>query len=114
MPYKTHHIILSILLTAAVTDYVWIEFLKKDKSIVIELEAEKEAGEEEIKEVQRIDTKEESFGLVYYCNQFLEPTVVKRFSGFIKIGNSFLLLTKGSYPKFYILYSSLRIHYLKV
>lgn len=95
---NTWLILLSLILTVAVSDYIWVELLGSDQ-IVAELETEKEKESEE--ELREAESKENRH--TYQNCNFLHlignlPSI-NTHSGFIKSGNSFKQHSENLKPK---------------
>lgn len=107
---KCFHIILSLLLTVAVSDYVWIE-LFEDERIVAELEIEKEKElEEEFKEKDSSHIKHTFIDANWFIASNSSSIQIPSISSFFKHGNSFCPLVSNTSPKLFILFSQLRLH----
>ena len=102
------HIILSLLLTIAVRDYIWYEFLGDD-SIAIELETEKqEESKEELRENRSSESRHEFLDGNWIPNpqSFSFQTLA---SGIISRGNSYHPLATSQGEELVILYCQLRL-----
>ena len=68
---RIYHIGLGVLLTLALTDYVWYDLLSDDQ-VAIELESEKEESREELKEGRTAKPKHEFLcgGLIHGAQSF--------------------------------------------
>lgn len=110
MKSKYFHIVLSLLLTLAVSDYIWIE-LFEDQQIIAELETEKEKElEEEFREKNNSETKHNFSDVSWFVStDSFSPQSLSR-GNFFKHGNSFCLLGSSNPPKLFILFSQLRLH----
>lgn len=100
-------IMISLLLTLAVSDYVWIEILE-EQHIVAEIETEKESQFEE-KEERLSESKHlPSFcsSLQFQPNQLLLQAKAK----LVKHGNSFDFQPDSDEVRLFILFRQLRIH----
>ena len=100
------HILFTIVLSFAVTDYLWIE-LFEDEQIVAEWEV---SGEQE--ELRENESKSEDHFLDYdwSFDSPLPCSFQNSFpAGFVKHGNSFLPLTRLGNPKLYLLHQQLLI-----
>jgi len=100
------HIILSLILTFAVTDYIWVDLLSHDDHVSIELETEsnKEAvGESELPE-SRHDAADD-----YWSPTFNDFSYQTLFSGVFRFGNTYRPLAEDDNPKFIIRYCQLRL-----
>ncbi len=101
------HIILSIFLALAVSDYVWIGLLG-DKEIVAELESEKEKeSEEEVRESKTEGEEDPSKHLGFSAIQYTNEQ--HTFTGFVVHGNSFIPTTQSDHPKRYLRFQQLRL-----
>ncbi|MEP3390453.1 MAG: hypothetical protein ABJO02_19835 [Reichenbachiella sp.] len=112
MKSKYFHIILSLLLTIAVTDYIWIE-LFEDHKVVAELEIEKEKEkelEEELREKTNSETKHSFLDVNWFYSSNSALSKAPSNSNFFKHGNSFCPLVFSNPPKLYILHGQLRLH----
>ncbi len=101
------HIILSVFLALAVSDYVWIDLLG-DREIVAELESEKEKEtEEEVREDKAEGEEDPSkhlgFDAIQHTNQ------QHTFTGFVAHGNSYFPARQSDHPKRYIRFQQLRL-----
>ncbi len=109
MRNKLLNIFLSIFLTLAVTDYIWVEIFHKQQ-VVAEVETEKEQEtEEEFREGRTSEKKQDSLdsnGLVQEYNYQSQNIS----TGFVKHGNSYRPLAKRNNPKIFILHQQLRLH----
>ena len=99
------HIILSLILTFAVTDYIWGVFLSQDDQISIELEAEsKEVVDESVFSESKHDSANDYWSPTF--NDFSYQTI---YSGVFRQGNTYHPLAWDSYPKLIIRYCQLRL-----
>lgn len=104
------HIVLSFLLTIAVTDYVWYELLNDDR-VAFELETEKEGEEkEELRENRSSESRNDlhySFVLGAISSFSFERVAL----GFIKNGESDTPNFGRKAPRLFILFCSLLLDY---
>ena len=102
------NIILSLLLTVAVTDYVWYDLLSENQ-IAIEFETDKEEeSKEEVREVRSSESRHETLnsGLYPLTQSFSLQTIS---SGIINYGNSYRPLAGTDGEKLIILHCQLRL-----
>ncbi|MEQ9405640.1 MAG: hypothetical protein RIM99_18770 [Cyclobacteriaceae bacterium] len=104
MKKNLRDIFLSCILTMAVTDYIWIEFLD-NVWVVAEISPEDEKVEK-IKEVEKKESRFDHQPERLYPESGLS---IGLFSNYQKTGNSFKASLKGNTPKLYILNSQIRI-----
>lgn len=100
------HLLLSLILSFAVTDFIWVELIQ-DEDIVAEIETKEQ--KEEVREFETPESKHEldddqDYTLPQYHN------LISTATGFVKRGNSFIPLDQSNGLKRYILYHQLRIH----
>jgi hypothetical protein len=102
------HILLSLVLTLAVSDYIWVEIFE-DQHLVVELETEKEPIEESLR-ADKADSESLQFVNLRCCeifNSFENQTIS---SGFLKHGNSFSQQYLSSPPKLFIRHHQLQLN----
>jgi hypothetical protein len=100
---------LSVLLTIAVTDFIWIQVFD-DERTAIEIETEAESKiENSVKEKEALDLEFEfsrgNFVHTQNSNSFNNFS-----SGFLKHGNSFFSERKSNFPRLFILHCQMRLH----
>ena len=102
------HIILSLLLTIAVTDYIWYDLLQGEKlAIELETDAKEKAGSEVVED-NVSETKDLELNVEWPpIHEYSESLVI--FSGLIKQGNSFSPVSNFDNPKLFLLNCQLRI-----
>ena len=102
------HIVLAVLLSFAVTDYIWIDYLQDDHSH-FQLDFDKD-GEEKVEEGEKSETGEEKLHLFFPAGIATSDELhLTRNSGFYKVGNSFISATHRLNPQRYILYQQLKL-----
>ncbi len=99
------YIILSLILTLAVTDYIWVDLLSHTDQVSVELEPE---SKEAVGESESFETKHDSLG-AYWSPTFKDFSYQTLYSGVFKFGNTFRPLTEDNDPKFIIRYCQLRL-----
>lgn len=100
------YIILSFILTLAVTEYVWIELLREEQ-VVAELETEKEF-EEDLREESLSSEKQKQPHFFSSQSQSFSFIICFNFSA---VGpNPLRSLVKCNSPKLFILHQQLRVH----
>ncbi|MEQ9424151.1 MAG: hypothetical protein RJQ09_07035 [Cyclobacteriaceae bacterium] len=105
MRFNVLTIVLSIFLTFATADYVWMGLLN-DEQFVAELTLEDD--KKELKEGE--ETKTKHFDFHNDCQPSSSEVTVNLHSGYQKCGNSFEVSISGDSPSLYILYHQLRLH----
>ncbi|MEO9966631.1 MAG: hypothetical protein ABJF11_12615 [Reichenbachiella sp.] len=106
MKIRWFHIFLSLLLTLAVNDYIWIELLE-DEYIVLEVEKEEK---EELREELRESKSDEFDNFSYHSSVSSYSFIFQNIaSGIVKHGNSFRPIIKSNDPSLYILFCQLRL-----
>ncbi|MDN5215822.1 hypothetical protein QQ020_27335 [Fulvivirgaceae bacterium BMA12] len=106
MKKQSLHILLAAILTFSVTDYVWIQLLK-DNQAFVEVEFDSDSGEK-LQEGEENGLKFDSPYLAGFPPS--SPACQPFFSGFLKVGNSYVADTKKSKPKLFILHRQLKLH----
>ncbi|QSE98208.1 hypothetical protein [Fulvivirga lutea] len=110
MKKNIFHIILSLLLTLAVTDYIWYDLLQDDKlAIELETESKEKTGEESIED-KLTESKEVDSDNHWPLHHASFSEKFSLHSGLVKRGNSFSPLSKFDSPKLFLLNCQLRIH----
>ncbi len=105
------HILFSLILTFAVTDYLWIELFVDEDKIVAELETEKEKeAEEELKEGTHLKTKHDPVLFGWSEISYPPSEQLLFFTGYLRHGNSFCPSLKSAAPKLYLLQRRLKLH----
>lgn len=102
-------LILSALLTIAVTDFIWIQVFE-DERTAIEIETEAESKiENSVKEKEALDIEFKFSGgnFIHTTNTF---TFNNFSSGFLKHGNSLFFERKSKSPRLFILHCQMRLH----
>ncbi|MBV6643335.1 MAG: hypothetical protein KI791_21625 [Cyclobacteriaceae bacterium] len=99
------YIILSLILTLAVTDYIWVELLSHDDQVSIELETE---SKEAVGESESSETRHDTFD-DYWSPTFNDSSYQTLFSGVFRFGNTYRPLAEDNNPKFIIRYCQLRL-----
>lgn len=100
------YIILSFILTLAVTEYLWIELLREEQ-VVAELASEKELEEDFYEEYS-------PGGKFQFTDSYFSPgqsLSFKNHSGVFAVGSDiFRRVVKHRRPKLFILHQQLRVH----
>lgn len=99
------HIILSLILTLAVTDYIWVVLLTQDDQVSIEIETE---SKEAVGESETSEKKHDSFD-DYWSPTFNDFSYQTLYSGVFRFGNTYRPLAEDNNPKFIIRYCQLRL-----
>ena len=109
MKHSHIHIILALVLTIAVTDYVWLNLLEENQ-IVAELESEKEnkSEEESLRESRTLEGQSHWFSGEHTPYSF-DFSIQSLFTGFVKHGSSFLHLSKRGAPRLFLLHCQIKI-----
>lgn len=102
------HLILSLVLTLAVSDYIWVEIFE-DYHFVVEIESEKESIEESLRS-DKAEGESLQFVSLSCCEIFSSLDNRSIFSGFIKHGNSFSQQYLSSPPKLFIRHHQLQLN----
>ena len=96
------HILLALVLTFAVTDYIWIELIHGSK-VVTELELEKEGSvdEDPLREDHKDPAGLKIPGGSILSSNYFAPNTLNLFTGFLRNGNSYeALIDKGALKLF--------------
>lgn len=102
-------LILSVLLTIAVTDFIWIQVFE-DERTAIEIETEVESKiETSVKEKEALDLQFE-FSSGNFNTTQNDFTFSNFSSGFLKHGNSLFSERKSNSPRLFILHCQMRLH----
>lgn len=109
MKRNVFHIVLSLFLTLAINDYVWVHLLSDDQTVAFEIEKEeKEESREELRESKSEEVKHDFLG-----GGWLSATYSYSFqciaSGVVAHGNSFNPLIPSKHPRLFILFCQLRL-----
>ncbi|MEQ8337723.1 MAG: hypothetical protein RIA62_10280 [Cyclobacteriaceae bacterium] len=99
------HIILSLILTFAVTDYIWVGLLTHNDQVSIEFETE---SKEVVSESESSETKHDTFDH-YWSPTFNDFSYQTLYSGVFRFGNTYRPLAEDNNPKFIIRYCQLRL-----
>ena len=104
MKHNIFYIILSLILTLAVTDYIWVDLLHHEQ-VTISMET----GSEEVGENKIPETRQDML-VDFYIPSFHSISFKNNSSGVFKFGSSYRPLISDNHPKFFITYCQLRLH----